>query len=145
MSWDSLSTPVSNSALRFEDAEHLVQVGDDRSDQFVLVGQTVGEVRSLRQDGLDRSALPLQHLHQRLRQGVDLLGVHRLEQRSEAADECVEIQCGARVGDRDERPVRQRRDGALALLELQEAVPDQVLVADRCPRRLRERHGRNRH
>ena len=27
------------------------------------------------------------------------------------------------------------------LLELQEAVPDQVLVADQCPRRLRERHG----
>ena len=115
MSWDSLSTPVSNSALRFSKtpSTSFKLVMTDPISLSWSARPLVKSAVCARMASIDPPC-PLQHLHQRLRQGVDLLGVHRLEQRSEAADECVEIQCGARVGDRDERPVRQRRDGALA-------------------------------
>src|SRR6516165_5440192 len=119
-----------------------VQVLDHLADRLITLAELRGQLRGLVEDIVDGAALALEHRDQRRRDGVDLLRVQRPKQRFETTDERVEVQRRRRPRHRDEPARRQDPVGSLALasLELQIAVTDQVEIADLCGRRLIQRH-----
>ena len=83
---------------------------------------------------------PWNAVNQLAGQRVDLVGVQRAEQRPEAADQRVEIQCRFGAAQRDGVPGLQSDRAAGALLERQVTAADEVVVADHRPAALGEHH-----
>ena len=82
-SLDSVSSTVRSSSIKL-------------LDDLVVVGERVRERRRLREQRLQRSALPLQDLDQRRRERVDVLRIQALDNGFQAAEQQVEIQRGRR-------------------------------------------------
>ena len=112
-----------------EGVQHGVQVGDQLTDQLAAPGQGRRQRRGLCQHRGQRAALPLENTQQFTGQRIDLIGIQRSEQRAEAPDQRIDVQCGRCAGQRNRRTRRQPAGRPRALFEREVAVTDQVLVA----------------
>src|SRR6478609_8635955 len=110
--------------------EHQRQVVDEVADDLVAVGERRGDRRRVREQTLQRSALPLEHLDELVRQLVDVVGRERLEERLEAVEEHREVERGRGPRHRDRRAGRQPPGVPHLLGEREVALPDEVAVAD---------------
>jgi hypothetical protein len=120
--------------------EHRVQIVDHLADHLVAVGERVGQRRRAGEQALDGAALALQHLDDLERELVHLLRIESGEQRLEPVEQHGEVERRAGALDRDRAACRQHLAcGPCALLEREVALPDEVAVEDRRPRRRRDR------
>jgi hypothetical protein len=118
--------------------QHGVEVTDHLADGLITVGQRRRQRRGLVEDVVDGAALALEDGDDRLGDVVDLLWVECPEQRPEAADQGIEVECRFGAVDRD-GAARGHPAVAVAALELEVAVADQVEVAHRCGRLVEQR------
>src|SRR4029453_3729292 len=102
------------------------------ADQLIAIGQRGCQLRGLGQKGIDRGPLILKYLDQLAAQRIDLVGIQRLEQWTESADERIEVQRRLRTLRRDGVPRFEWAYAARTFLQLQIAIADQVVVADEC-------------
>jgi hypothetical protein len=109
---------------------------------LVTLSELRGQLRGVVENVVDGAALTLEHGDEGLRKGVDLVRVQRPEHRLETTDQRVEVQRGRGPRHRDESARRQDPVGAVAVatLELEVAVADQVEITDLGGRRLIHRH-----
>lgn len=84
----------------------------------------------LREKRTDRCAFALDGLDQLAGQHIDLVGIQRVEQRAEAADQCVQVQCRRRPRQRDGVAGLELSGSPGSCLEREIAPTDQVRIAD---------------
>ena len=117
--WSSRSAKVPSTVFRFVITS---------TDELVTARQGVRQRRCLRQDGRNGAALPLEHPQQFTGQRVDLIRVQRTEQRSETADQCVDVEGGRGARERNRLSGLQFAYRTGSVFQGEIAVADQILI-----------------
>ena len=121
--------------------ENGVQVGDDLTDQVVAVGELVGKGGGLAEERANGVTLTLEGADQLTGQCVHLIRIQGAEQRTEAADQRIQIQSRRGAGQRNGVACGENPRAACALLQCHIASTDQVVVSDHGPGALSQHDG----